>query len=128
MNRSEQAFFYELQKQLPNGYHIFPNMRIADFIDAVDGPGFYYRRNRILPKHIDFLVCDHYFRPVVAIEVNGSSHRRPDRIDRDEQVKQIFEDAKLPLEFVNVGTNFAENIARIKTSIDTMVHLNGREG
>src|SRR5262245_9353477 len=61
MNRSEAAFYHELRRQLPNGYYIFPKMRIADFISAVDGRGFYQRRNYILPKHIDFLVCDSYF-------------------------------------------------------------------
>lgn len=111
MNKSEQAFFYELKKQLPEGYHIFPNMRIADMIRAVDGKGFYNRRNKILPKHVDFLVCDRYFKPVVAIEVNGSSHNRADRIDRDDQVTQIFADAKLPLEWVNVGTDFKRAIS-----------------
>jgi hypothetical protein len=115
MNKSEMAFFFELQKQLPQEYHIFPNMRIADFIDAVDGKGFYNRRNKILPKHIDFLVCDQYFKPLVAIEVNGSSHRRFDRIERDELVRQIFADAKLPLEFVDVGTNFAQSVTRVRS-------------
>jgi hypothetical protein len=115
MNKSEQAYFYELKKQLPEGYHIFPNMRIADMINAVDGKGFYNRRNKILPKHIDFLVCDRYFKPVVAIEVNGSSHRRADRIERDDQVKRIFAEAKLPLEWVDVGTNFNSAVARIQS-------------
>jgi hypothetical protein len=117
LNNSERAFFYELKKQLPSGYHVFPNMRIADMIQAVDGKGFYGRRNKILPKHIDFLICDAYFRPVLAIEVNGSSHRRVDRMERDELVRSIFADAKLPLEFIDVGTNFAESINRIRTSI-----------
>ena len=117
MNKSEQAFFYELRKQLPQGYHIFPNMRIADTLEAVDGKGFYKRRNEILPKHIDFLVCDRYFKPVVAIEVNGSSHRRADCMERDELVTQIFADAKLPLEWVDVGTSFEMFIARIKRSL-----------
>ena len=113
MNKSERAFFFELQKQLPQGYYIFPNMRIADFIDAVDGSGFYNRRNKILPKHIDFLICDQYFKPIVAVEVNGSSHRRADRVERDELVRKIFADANLPLEFVDVGTNFEQSVSKV---------------
>ena len=100
MNKSEAAFFFELQKQLPQGYYIFTKMRIADMIDALHGNGFYYRRNKILPKHIDFLVCDRNFKPVVAIEVNGTSHNRADRIERDKLVNQVFKDAQLPLEFI----------------------------
>jgi hypothetical protein len=114
MSRSESAFFYELKKQLPSDYYIFPKMRIADMIDTVDGKGFYFRRNKILPKHVDFLVCNEYFKPVVAIEVNGNSHNRADRVERDVLVNEIFKNAKLPLETVNVGTDFSSSIARIK--------------
>jgi hypothetical protein len=116
MNKCELAFFYELRKQLPDSYHICTNMRIADMMDATAGVGFYKRRNAILPKHVDFLICDAYFRPVVAIEVNGYSHRRPDRVERDKQVKTIFSHAELPLVFVDVGTNFAKSIAEIKSN------------
>ena len=113
MNKSEMAFFFELQKQLPEGYHIFPNMRIADIIDAVDGKGFYARNKKIMPKHIDFLVCNRYFNPIVAIEVNGSSHLRQDRIESDQLKREIFKDAQLPLEFVDVGTDFASSVAKV---------------
>lgn len=113
MNKSEMAFFYELQKQIPKGYYIFPNMRIADFIDAVNGKGFYNRRNKILPKHIDFLICNSYFNPILAIELNGSSHQRRDRIERDILVREIFESAKLPLEIVGVGNDFSTTVTRI---------------
>lgn len=115
MNKSEMAFFFELQKQLPEGYHIFPNMRIADIVDAVDGKGFYARNNKIMPKHIDFLVCNKYFNPIVAIEVNGSSHNRADRVEVDELKREIFKEAQLPLEFIDVGSNFEQSVARIKT-------------
>ncbi len=114
MNKSEQAFFYELKKQLPNGYHVFPNMRLADILNAVDGPGFYARNNKLMPRHIDFLICDRYFKPVVAIEVNGSSHHRADRIKIDEEKREIFKDAQLPIEFIDVGTSFEESVAKVK--------------
>jgi hypothetical protein len=113
MNGSERAFFFELQKQLPQGFYAFPNMRIADMLEAIDGKGFYKRRNEILPKHIDFLICDSYFKPVLALELNGSSHRRIDRIERDGRVKEIFEDAGLHLEFIQVGASFQREIERI---------------
>lgn len=107
--------FFELEEQLPKGYRICPNMRIADIIDANDGPGFYKRRNVILPKHVDFLVCDPYFYPKVAVEINGYSHRKPERMARDKVVKAVFADAKIPLEFIDVGTSFAQSVERIKS-------------
>jgi hypothetical protein len=119
MNGSERAFFFELKKQLPPNYYIFPNMRIADIVDAIDGRGFYNRRNKILPKHIDFLICDSYFKPVVAIEINGSSHNRADRVERDMLVNQIFKDAQLPLKTIGVGDNFIESVQQIKSYLIT---------
>ncbi|MBP9668953.1 MAG: DUF2726 domain-containing protein [Candidatus Pacebacteria bacterium] len=113
MNASEQALFFEIRKQLPAEYHLFPNMRIADVIDAVHGVGFYNRRNKILPKHVDFLICDRSFKPIVAIELNGSSHQRADRIERDALVADIFSQAELPLEVVNVGTDFQTQVSTI---------------
>lgn len=113
MNSSETAFFFELEKQLPQGYHIFPKMRIADLIDATDGYGLRYRKNKILPKHIDFAICDSYFKPIMAIELNGSSHNRADRIERDQLVNEIFRVASLPLKTVGVGTSFQEETKEI---------------
>jgi hypothetical protein len=102
-----------LQKSLPEGYHVFPNMRIADIIDPVDGKGFYNRRNSILPKHIDFLICNDRFQPVHAVELNGSSHRNIKRAERDVLVKQIFEEASIPLTFVWVGESFEGTVRDI---------------
>lgn len=40
MNKTEAALFFELQKQLSHGYHIFPNMRLADIIDPINDSRF----------------------------------------------------------------------------------------
>lgn len=117
MNKSEMAFFFELQKQLPTGYYVFPKMRIADLIDPIEGWKRKARVYKILPKHVDFTICDAYFKPIVAIEVNGESHHRYDRKKRDELVKKIFADAELPLQFVNVGTSFEQSITQIISSL-----------
>jgi hypothetical protein len=117
MNRSESAFFFELQKQLPHGYYIFPKMRIADIIETVNGRGYYHMRNSILPKHIDFLICDSYFKPIVAIEVNGGYHNKPNQKEKDLIKKEIFENSGLRFETINVGTNFHEFIRHIKALI-----------
>jgi hypothetical protein len=115
MNKSEEAFFFELQKQLPNGYHIFPKMRIADIIETESGKGYYKLRDKILPKHVDFLICDFYFKPIVAIELNGGYHNGPSQQEKDSIKKEIFNDAKLPLKTINVGVEFNKVIKEITT-------------
>ncbi|MFA7216722.1 MAG: DUF2726 domain-containing protein [Candidatus Paceibacterota bacterium] len=118
MNQSESAFFFELKKQLPEDYYIFPKMRIADILDVPNGHDYYKMRNKILPKHVDFLVCDKYFNPVLALEINGGSHNRPDRIERDTQIEQMFKEANLPLEFIKVGDSFEE---AVKETISNLI-------
>lgn len=117
MNRSESAFFFELQKQLPQGYYIFPKMRIADILETVSGKGYYHMRNGILPKHIDFLVCDPYFKPVVAIEVNGGYHNTSSQQGKDQIKKEILESAGLYFETVNVGSDFNQSITKIRAKL-----------
>jgi hypothetical protein len=107
LNSSEKAFFLELQKQLPESHYAFPKMRIADIIKTLDGRGYYKARNMILPKHVDFLVCDSRFRPVMAIEIDGKSHRSSRVIERDEMVNEIFKGIGLKLERVLVGSDFS---------------------
>ncbi len=106
MNSSEGVFFSMLVKALPENYYVFPKMRIADIIETEGGYGYTYRRNKILPKHIDFLVCNSHFKPVIAIELDGKSHNKQNRIVRDEFVDKLFEDCKIKLLRVNVGGDF----------------------
>ena len=117
MDKREMAFFHELERQLPEGYYIFPKMRIIDMIDATQGEGLRYRKNKIMPKHVDFIICNSYFNPILAIELNGNSHYRQDRIDSDDLKTKVFEVANLPLEIVNVGTDFKDSVLRIKSLI-----------
>ena len=114
MNSSEGVFFTMLVKELPENYYVFPKMRIADIIETEGGYGYTFRRNKILPKHIDFLVCDSRFKPVIAIELDGKSHNKHDRIVRDEFVDKLFEDCKIKLLRVNVGGDFKFVVDAIK--------------
>jgi len=113
MDKREEAFFFELRKQLPEGYFVFPKMRIADIIETTNGKGYYIHRNEILPKHIDFLICNASFHPILAIELNGSSHGREDRKESDYEKKEIFKSAGLPLEFIEVGTDFPSDVKNL---------------
>lgn len=113
LNKSEEAFFLTAQNQLPNGFYIFPKMRIADIIDETDGKGYYFLRNKILPKHIDFLICDHLFHPIVCIELNGMSHEGGKRKQSDRLKKEVFQQVNLPLEFIEVGSEFSVDIKNL---------------
>jgi len=120
-NGSETAFFLELKKQLPEGFHIFPKIRIIDFIDPNSRE--YKWRNKIWAKHVDFLICDSIFKPILAIELNGRSHQRHDRVKRDRFVKEIFQVTGLPFEVLEVGNNFNLTISKSLSLISPLQQI-----
>ena len=47
--------------------------------------------NRVAAKHVDFVLCDQVtLHPLVAIELDDSSHYQRDRADRDAFINELF--------------------------------------
>jgi very-short-patch-repair endonuclease len=65
--------------------------------------------NKIDRKHVDFLLCDSAsLKPVMGIELDDASHQRQDRIERDELVDKVFEQAGLPLRRAPARTAYTQ--------------------
>lgn len=81
----------------------------------------YYRYlNKIQSKHVDFLLCDREnIKPLLAIELDDSSHLHPSRIERDNFIDKIFENAKLPILHIKYSKGYdREKLGQqIKTAI-----------
>ncbi|GAG00424.1 unnamed protein product [marine sediment metagenome] len=118
LNKSEMAFFLELRKTVPGEYYIFSKVRIIDFIEPIDKANYAKWRNKIWAKHVDFLICDQQSKPVMAIEVDGKSHRRPDRIERDKFVDKVFADTGLELQRIRVGSVFSTELEKITNKLN----------
>lgn len=110
---SEAAFLIELRRQLPNGFQVFPKMRVADVLETQRGDEYIKRRNKVLPKHVDFTVADFHFRPIFSIELNGKSHQSVQQKESDSAKNAAFKEAGFPLEVVEVGSNYEQEIARL---------------
>ncbi|MCL1842794.1 MAG: DUF2726 domain-containing protein [Defluviitaleaceae bacterium] len=80
--------------------HIFSKPRIADFVkvnlDKNDSK-FYSYFNQIAMKHIDFLLCNQDFKPILGFEVDDSTHQRPKRVERDSFVDGLYKVIGLPV-------------------------------
>jgi len=64
-------------------------------------------RNKIARKHLGFLLYDREsLKPLLAIELDDSSHNRPDRQARDKFVDGVFAAAGLPLLHVPVSYSY----------------------
>jgi hypothetical protein len=99
LTRNEQPLYHYLMKTLSQRYVVFAKVRLVDIIDvASNTPDRQSHVNRILSKHVDFLLCDPKFLfPVAAVELNDSSHNRGDRQARDIFLREALAAADVKL-------------------------------
>jgi hypothetical protein len=97
LTKAEKGFFDVLSSIVGN-HPIHAKVRLADIVDA-DQRHLLRKSNfdYIKSKHIDFVICDRALSPIIAIELDDSSHQRPDRVARDRDVNRILEFASLPI-------------------------------
>jgi len=80
--------------------------------------------NRIIQKHVDFLVCEpRTMKPLFGIELDDASHARADRQARDEFVRQVFAAASLPLLRFPVQRSY--NVQEIATQMEPLLSGKG---
>lgn len=108
ITKAELRFYKSLQKAVMDDFEIFAMVRIADLLKVEPNlPNHRKWLNKILAKHIDFVLCDPgSLQPLVCIELDDPSHNRPDRIERDIFVNKAFESAGLPLLRIPTQPNY----------------------
>lgn len=100
LTRTEVSFFAVLESALPEGYRVFPNVRLNDIFTITtrqygEKQGAYAR---LRDKHVDFLIVRlPDLRPVMAIELDGASHDNEKQQYRDAVKDAAFRSAHLPL-------------------------------
>lgn len=108
VTKSELSFYRSLVKAVQDDFEIMAMVRMADLIRVEVGtPNRRKWLNKVLAKHIDFVLCDRgSLQPLVCIELDDRSHQRADRIERDKFVDHAFESAGLPLIRIPVSQNY----------------------
>ena len=121
VTKSELRFHKSLHKAVLDDFEIFAMVRIADLIRVEKGSANGRKwLNKILSKHIDFVLCDpRSLEPVVCIELDDDSHNRPDRIERDKFVNDAFDAADLPLLRIPVESSY--NAREVRDLINDVV-------
>lgn len=99
LSQAERYFFYALNKAAPRDLHIFPKVRLIDLVRVRPGtPNVLSYKNRILQKHVDFVLCSRdNFSPVLVVELDDSSHQSAKRQARDDVKDGILAAAGLPI-------------------------------
>jgi hypothetical protein len=98
LSPAEFSFYRVLVVALGNRAVICPKVGLGDIFYVAYGNDKQSFRNKIDRKHVDFLLCDpQMMKPRLGIELDDASHRRADRVERDQFVDKVFESAGLPL-------------------------------
>jgi len=121
VTKNELRFYKSLHKAAMDDFEVFAMVRIADLIRVEKGsPNGRKWLNKILSKHIDFVLCDpRSLEPVCCIELDDASHSRPDRIERDRFVNDAFDAADLPLLRIPVEPTY--NAREVRNLIDEVL-------
>jgi hypothetical protein len=95
----EGVLFRALILAVAGRYQVLAKVRLADFIWLANEPAeAKFHRNQILCKHVDFLICDRVtLAPLLAVELDDSSHQQPDHQARDQFKDDLFQMVDLPL-------------------------------
>jgi len=100
LTKAERSL-YEVLRLVLGDYNVvlFTQIRLADLIKVRGGTKHRQAHfNRIQSKHVDFVVCEkEYLQPLMAIELDDSSHSRSRRVARDSFVDNALTAAGLPL-------------------------------
>ena len=125
LSSTEQRFLAALEKVVGDRYRILCQVRVADVVELKMVPfsaGYRAALNRISLKSFDFLLCDlQSFEPVLVIELNDSTHERPDRVERDSFLNGVCQSIGLPIIFQKV--QFSYDVFELQGRIAAIVDV-----
>ncbi len=86
-------------------------VRLIDIVKPVSkGKAYLVDKNRIISKHIDFVLIDNNTSEIKAlIELNGSSHERFNRKRRDTFINELTKNINLNLFTIKVKSQYELN-------------------
>lgn len=97
---NKEAKFYKSLKPIADKLNlsIFSKIRIADIVSAPKDTQNYIKWfNYIKSKHVDFVLFDDKFKPLLVIEVDDLTHDTAKGIKRDEFVDKVFNQVGLKI-------------------------------
>ena len=108
MSRAEHEFFDVLTEVIGSQYCVFPQIHLSTILNhKIVGQNWKGAFSHINQKSIDFVICDKaYIKPLLAIELDDRTHESENRMERDEEVEKILNDAGLFLLRVRNNGNF----------------------
>ena len=98
------------------GYSLLCCVRVADIVTIPGGSSkkpsraWWKKFVKISSKHVDFLIVDEHFKPVLAIELDDKTHLEKDRKKRDIFLDSVFKKAGVPLKRITTKELFQNKV------------------
>ena len=117
MTVKERELFSLLDECVPVQYYIFPQIHIASILEVKKGERKWQTYfNKIISKSIDFVIFDKVnISPVLAIELDDSTHLLEKRMLRDGFVNKAIKDGGIKM--LRFKTEDLSNRENIKSKI-----------
>lgn len=107
---AEKNFMYALQRfASKNKLGVAIKVRAADIVEPrkTFSKKLWWKRFRFLSqKHIDYVLINKEYLPVLAIELNDRSHLEKHRVKRDKQLESVFHNTSVPLLFITAKRKY----------------------
>jgi very-short-patch-repair endonuclease len=122
ITEAETNFFKIIENVVGFDYYIFPQVTLSDlFFIKIRREDYQKYYNKINRKSVDFVLVDKKnMKPVLAIELDDSSHNNKSRKKRDSFVEEIFKDAEMPLLRIKCRGNY--NTEEVKKMINEEIN------
>lgn len=118
---AEKLFYTTLRQAVNDEFYIFPQINLDKIIFVEKGTGKYLSYYRKMNQYsVDFLLCDkNSISPVLAIELDDSSHDTEKRQNRDQFVNQALQAAGIKVLRIpcKSGYDVAELINQVKAKM-----------
>ncbi|MBF1038204.1 MAG: DUF2726 domain-containing protein [Candidatus Nanosynbacter sp.] len=99
MTSRENECFKILNEVFSSKWFVIPQVHLSALLDyRVKGQNWNAAFRHINGKSVDFvLIGKESFKVICAIELDDSTHNKPERKERDVEIERIFNQARIPL-------------------------------
>lgn len=99
MTSRENECFKILNEIFNSKWFVMPQVHLSALLDyRVKGQNWNAAFRHINGKSVDFvLIGKESYKVICVIELDDSTHSKPDRMERDVEIERMFKEAKIPL-------------------------------
>ena len=118
MTSRENECFKILNEIFSSKWFVVPQVHLSALLDyRVKGQNWNAAFRHINDKSVDFvLIGKESYKVICAIELDDSTHSKPDRMERDAEIERMFKEARIPLARINKFESMTKpEIAKVVT-------------